>query len=674
MASIRKKLLAAVAMLLVACVMTVSSTYAWFTLSTAPEVKGITTTVGANGNLEIALGEYDTVWADMRKEPSSAVGDSGFLGENYNKAANVTWGNLVDLSDTSYGLGAIKLYPTRLNVNKNATGTLESKFSPLKYAIYGADGRITELSPNSMLGYYDSTSSGFFGGTTIVAPTADKGYNGVSAIGSASSMSPRQFATRNNRAAIESNRISARNAAQEAIYAYGGNLAGMAINGGGNITYGDVETLNLLVAKLDASADAMDAALKAALGVIIASSALGLDDVTWGLAANAVDGAATYTDAVNALKALTEFAGFTGNLDNILGQALPVADYEKVRTAVDNATTKLNITIPADKTATITPDENTAVTEAVGILLNKSGILIAGQTIDALTSTDQTTKEAAMKAVMAQISNLTITFNANSGVFSDIAEMTGKYNSSLTFPDNVSVEGVPIGGMTVNVSVVPNTSDATNKLGTLYNTLSAEAYNAPASSGGDNQALTDTYGYVVDLLFRTNATDSYLKLQVEGENRVYANNEANADLQGGGSNMSFTKSGQYGEDDIKRLAEGIRVVFYDTASGNILAVAIIDTTTGRTVGTEYKMDLKLVDATFDEDGKFSYTERTSDVDKIVDLSTNIVKRISALVYLDGDVIGNDDVSAVANVEGKLNLQFASSAELKPMVNNDLMGQ
>ena len=55
MASLRKKLFAAIAMLLVACIMAVSSTYAWFTLSTAPEVKGISTTIGANGNLEMAL-------------------------------------------------------------------------------------------------------------------------------------------------------------------------------------------------------------------------------------------------------------------------------------------------------------------------------------------------------------------------------------------------------------------------------------------------------------------------------------------------------------------------------------------------------------------------------------------------------------------------------------------
>ena len=52
---IKTKLMAAIAMLLVSSIMMVSSTYAWFTLSTAPEVTGIQTAVGANGNLEMAL-------------------------------------------------------------------------------------------------------------------------------------------------------------------------------------------------------------------------------------------------------------------------------------------------------------------------------------------------------------------------------------------------------------------------------------------------------------------------------------------------------------------------------------------------------------------------------------------------------------------------------------------
>ena len=68
--SIRSKLVAAVAMLLVASFMVASSSYAWFTLSTAPEVTGIKTTVGANGSLEIALYTGQT-------EITSGVGSTG---------------------------------------------------------------------------------------------------------------------------------------------------------------------------------------------------------------------------------------------------------------------------------------------------------------------------------------------------------------------------------------------------------------------------------------------------------------------------------------------------------------------------------------------------------------------------------------------------------------------
>ena len=69
---IKSKLLAAIAMLMVATIMMVSSTYAWFTLSTAPEVKGISTTIGSNGNLEMALGTYNTFFGTT--DPSSYVG------------------------------------------------------------------------------------------------------------------------------------------------------------------------------------------------------------------------------------------------------------------------------------------------------------------------------------------------------------------------------------------------------------------------------------------------------------------------------------------------------------------------------------------------------------------------------------------------------------------------
>ena len=47
---------------------------------------------------------------------------------------------------------------------------------------------------------------------------------------------------------------------------------------------------------------------------------------------------------------------------------------------------------------------------------------------------------------------------------------------------------------------------------------------------------------------------------------------------------------------------------------------------------------------------------------------NQATALSALVYMDGENVGNDDVAATAgqSMTGKMNLQFASSANLVPM--------
>lgn len=107
--SIQKKLVAAVAMVLVASIMVVSSSYAWFTLSTAPEVTGIQTAVGSNGNLEIAL----------RTGLPTAI-ETG-VGKDFPDANNY-WGNLLDLSDDSYHFDELALRPSRLNATLNTTG------------------------------------------------------------------------------------------------------------------------------------------------------------------------------------------------------------------------------------------------------------------------------------------------------------------------------------------------------------------------------------------------------------------------------------------------------------------------------------------------------------------------------------------------------------------------
>lgn len=127
----REKIFAAAMMLAIAIISAASATYAWVTLSASPEVTSIDTTVAANGSLEIAMAN-STGAAPGR----SAAGDSTGKDSNVVRA-NTTWGNLVNLSDPSYGLANVVLRPAALN---STTGLLTN---PLYGVEYGDDGRVT---------------------------------------------------------------------------------------------------------------------------------------------------------------------------------------------------------------------------------------------------------------------------------------------------------------------------------------------------------------------------------------------------------------------------------------------------------------------------------------------------------------------------------------------------
>ena len=150
-AGLKSKLMGAVAMLLVSAIMVSSATYAWFVLSTHPEVKGMSTTVGSNGALEIAL-LNNTTGKDL-STVKAEVGDS----TKGVTVSNETWGNIVDLSNASYGLEKITLYPAALNATgTGAAVTFASHSALLKYAKYGTDGRITEYNFNMMSQKYQT--------------------------------------------------------------------------------------------------------------------------------------------------------------------------------------------------------------------------------------------------------------------------------------------------------------------------------------------------------------------------------------------------------------------------------------------------------------------------------------------------------------------------------------
>ncbi len=130
-----KERITAVALLLAMSVaMMTSATYAWIVLSRSPEVEGMATNVTSNGSLEIALAKPD---GSLPAE--SAIGDSAATPGQSLVNSNLTWGNMVNLSDASYGLQAISLRPALLsgfNLNVN----------PLYGATYGDDGRLISTS------------------------------------------------------------------------------------------------------------------------------------------------------------------------------------------------------------------------------------------------------------------------------------------------------------------------------------------------------------------------------------------------------------------------------------------------------------------------------------------------------------------------------------------------
>ncbi len=171
--------------------------------------------------------------------------------------------------------------------------------------------------------------------------------------------------------------------------------------------------------------------------------------------------------------------------------------------------------------------------------------------------------------------------------------------------------------------------------------------------------------------------------------------------------MEFTSGhADFTMQQVLNLMDGIRVVFLNDA-GSIYAVAKLDTTleqvfesegseTRLTVekaeteatpyvfsavenGTEYVMSYP----GYDEETKtikaplelYSFsvdnnvlTLGTKSTDAIITaLTQNTQMNVTALVYLDGDVVDNADVAIAGNsMSGTMNLQFASSANLDPM--------
>lgn len=647
---IKSKLVAAICMLMVSCIMVVSSTYAWFTLSTAPEVTGITTAIGANGNLEMALlpssnapGAKYTV-----AEALAAIGNA--TGSETGTGINLTWGNLVDLSDASYGLNKITLYPSKLNYTAGSTTTKDTLGANyLGVPEYGSDGRFDELN-NGKANAFIYTGASF-----------DKDGWGVRAVGTSSGESAHKLAYKNALNTAISAHNEALKLAKEACATGGSQLGTLAVkkatDANAQYTQDDVMALKNAYTALDLSLDKIEESLKY---YIIANY----------LANNSIEETALNTTLSKMEnKALSELKGGTYSDETFNTCANALAE---LQSAVESNLTALeNITdseFAWDK-----------ISSCVSALANVDKMKLNGQFISYYMEKDSENNFLHVSELVNAMSsgNLQLQVNGTdadgNGLYVGLANFVDSFSTPVTIRD-VSAMGITVSELKATMVVT-----ATQNPAYLPNAkTTAKTINDEAVFGTGTSSLSDFYGYIIDLAFRTNASDSQLLLQTDAIDRIYSDKDGDSTsaTMGGGSTMSFTTSGDFTADQLAKLMGNIRVVLFNPANSEIYGYARLDasTKTVATTGTtsEVTMKLKMWDMTANaESGEGSTTYGAwASSQKITDLTQNEATAVSALVYLDGENLTNADVGN-AQLEGKMNIQFASSASLTPMEYGDL---
>ena len=679
MSGIKSKLLAAVCMLLVAVIMVVSSTYAWFTLSTAPEVTGIQTAVGANGALEMLLLTTD--------DTGALVYNDGIVGEGTaDDVRNTYWGNLVDVSN-GYGLDQITLYPSRLNAKAGTFGTL-----PLSVPVYGADGRVTKLDPAGSIGYFDGNS--FF---SVPSDNPLKGY-GVRAIGVSSGLTDKQLTYRNAKANAQSATSVAKKNAATSLSTRGSSLANIAVAKamGNNPTGADAKALISMVS--DLQTNVIPEIEKAYMQYILAFAASATANLT-DEQLLAVKSNIQATDAT--LDSVVQW--FTDNSVSLPGGLSTYIAALK--------TTSANVATAEERLETYETVGNDEPVEW-GSVGTETGLYYAIDTlikIDNMTVNDYPASEvkANLGNIVANMTNgIVVGMSTGAGVYADVADHCGEYSASVTV-SGIEFQGQDMGN--INASMVAKT---TNSSYYLSNVKTAVDNAGEDSTSSVAKPISEFYGYIIDLAFRTNAAESNLLLQAEGSDRIYQDNGTSVEeTAGAGSTMTFrSETSSFNQTKIKDLMKCIKIVFFtpsatasesntiianafldnfaNTADGGVTGQMFIAKETTREYyvvtgdasctkvyksGENYYKDPEFKEAYSTPAGATIATESLSETvitkdNVITSLTQNEKTNISVMVYLDGDLVNNEDVAATVSksLVGTMNLQFASSATLVPM--------
>lgn len=609
----KRKLVIALAALLLCFTVLISAGFAWFSLSRAPEVTGIDTRIGSNGSLEIAL-LSDETYMDPSKIRSS-VGSSAVVQDTVD--SNLAWGNVIDLSDESYGLNQISMIPARLNVAaENGSDTVGSNM--LITPGYSLDGRINTFNTSTASGAYNG--SGFI---YAVGDGANQDY-GVRGIGNISGVTPQETALVTARSLIRSYQATAVSVTKSMWQVNGGGLLEIYhhryYSGSNSFDASDVAVLRDTAVRMLSATDYIDAALRQ--GVV-------------GFVASTVSDKDTFQQARSLL--LNSNIPLSTVLDNgISTGSMP----SSVRQWIDR-----NERNQADMYAAIAACDRLEggsyawadISPVLDLLMDASLIYCDDYPLN--TADGQLSAGASRQ----------ITVYSGAGVMADVADFSGDYNTFFEF-DGVSQE--VLSASTVLTPYLTQMALVLDKC-------------SPAVQNDMNLteiALMDVFGYAVDMAFRCNE-ETELLLQTAPALRVSGDSET-PQTQGEGSYIRFT-SEELSADRIARLMDVMRIGFLDNQS-NLIAIAKPNASNYYETDTGVEAPIYLYDYSVLNDGTIYIGERLDDQSAIIPLADDTATILTIVVWLDGDYVENSMASISGKtVTGSLNLQFASSANLHP---------
>lgn len=659
---IKTKLMAATSMLLVSSIMLSTTTYAWFTLSTAPEVTEMQTTAGSNGALEIAL-QSNEANAFNQNEITSRVGSSSSLESQSAVDANKTWGNIVELAD-NYGLEGVTLYPARLNLDMNKT-TEQTAFvntgSYLSLPEFGTDGRISDLT---------ETTQAYYRNGTLIQSNDNYGVNilgnfsGETSTGGTKTLTKiyeRQDILNQSATMVEQFRTKIKGELQSVISNNSAELVDLILYvchmvEFDDVNYKQINEMKSIVAQLSTVTSDAENSMRYALMAYAAA------------------------DSVNYPE--EELAELYSNYTK-----LTLSD---VKNIADNK----NYSELSDAVAVIIEAEQ-SITNAKELLNEKdtsSAIMAIGQIISpgAMSVNDNIVSISAPEAAFVYLfdgvgydgqdgSSDVMCMWSSSGLFSDMTTIVGDYQAVMQ--DNIDLGGMemPIyaevfvtGGLTGDDY---NPELRTGCLGKAYTNAIGKNVSGEISVSSTIITKASAYGYEVDFALRT-SSEGDLLLQQEGVDRVTATGSAedrlpsNNNTQGAGSTMTFTFAPDMVSSQIEDLMKDIYLVFMNTSTGQVYGIAVSDSLslTQRDDGEwEAKSFLQMYDAKV-SNGKLELGSYRDDSCIINDMQPNEPYYITAIVYLNGDQVKSEEFSSVGNssLAGMINLQFTNSAGLQAM--------